>query len=168
MILQFFTFQKDRDKIIDYGNYYPSQNLISILSTPTFRPENVLKIFFTFSYTIWILIFLSFISYSLINALIINDNIKRLSTFIDYFGLLAGQGIWINIFNNHFILWILIKFLIIYSVVLFDSKSFAYFDIDLVNNNFYLKTFIHEWYTGLIIGKTWNWYRFVWATHSND
>jgi hypothetical protein len=93
VILKFFTFQKDRDKIIDYGNYYPSQNLISILSTPTFRPENVLKIFFTFSYIIWILIFLSFISCSIINALTINDNIKRFSIFIDYFGLLTGQGI---------------------------------------------------------------------------
>ncbi len=93
VILQFFTYQLNRDKVIDFGNYFPSKDLISILSTPIFKPENVLKLFFTFDYLIWILLFLSFITYSLINTLVINTNLRRISIFIDYFVLLTGQGI---------------------------------------------------------------------------
>jgi hypothetical protein len=93
VILHFFTYTLNRDKVIDYGNYFPTKSLISILSTPIFRPENVLKLFFTFDYLIWILLFLSFITYSSINALEINTNLRRISTFIDYFGILTGQGI---------------------------------------------------------------------------
>ncbi len=92
VILQFFSYQLNRDKIIDFGNYFPSKDLISILSTPIFKPENVFKLFFTFDYLIWILLFLSFITYSLINTLVINTNMRKISIFIDYFGLLAGQG----------------------------------------------------------------------------
>ncbi len=93
VILQFFSYQTNRDKIIDFGNYIPTKHLISILSTPIFRPENVLKLFFTFDYLIWILLFLSFITYSLINTLVINTNLKKTSIFIDYFGLLIGQDV---------------------------------------------------------------------------
>ncbi len=92
VILQFFSYQINRDKVIDFGNYFPEKNMISILSTPIFRPENVLKLFFTFDYLIWILLFLSFITFSLINALVVNTNLRRISIFIDYFGLLTGQG----------------------------------------------------------------------------
>jgi hypothetical protein len=92
VVLQFFTYQLNRDKVIDFGNYFPEKNLISILSTPIFRPENVLKLFFTFDYLIWILLFLSFITYSLINTLLVNTNLRKISIFIDYFGLLTGQG----------------------------------------------------------------------------
>jgi hypothetical protein len=92
VVLQFFNYQLNRDKIIDFGNYIPTKNPISILSTPIFRPENVLKLFFTFDYLIWILLFLSFITYSLINTLAIKTNLRRISIFIDYFGLLTGQG----------------------------------------------------------------------------
>jgi hypothetical protein len=93
VVLQFFHYQFTRDQIIDFGNYFPTKNLICILSTPIFRPENVLKLFFTFDYLIWILLFLSFITYSLINTLVINTNLRRISIFIEYFGLLTGQGI---------------------------------------------------------------------------
>jgi len=92
LVLQFFAHTLNRDKIIDFGEYFPTKNLISILSTPIFRPENVLNLFFTFDYLIWILLFLSFITYSLINSLVINTNLRRISIFIDYFGLLTGQG----------------------------------------------------------------------------
>jgi hypothetical protein len=92
LFCNFFSYQLNKDKVIDFGNYIASKNLISILSTPIFRPENVLKLFFTFDYLIRILLFLSFITYSLINTLVINTNLRRISIFIDYFGLLTGQG----------------------------------------------------------------------------
>ncbi len=92
VILQFFTYQLNRDEIIDFGNYFPSKNLISILSTPMFRPEKVLNLFFTFDYLIWILLFLSFITYSLINTFVVNTKLRKISIFIDYFGLLTGQS----------------------------------------------------------------------------
>jgi hypothetical protein len=92
VILQFFSYQLNNIKVIDFGNYIASKNLISILSIPIFRPENVLKLFFTFDYLIWILLFLSFITYSLISTLVINTKLRRISIFTDYFGLLTGQG----------------------------------------------------------------------------
>jgi hypothetical protein len=44
VILQFFTYQLNKDKVIDFENYIASKNLICILSKPIFRSENVLNL----------------------------------------------------------------------------------------------------------------------------
>jgi len=103
IILQFFTYQEERDSVLYFGNYFPTQKLIAILSVPTFRPENVLKIFFIFGPKIWILIFLSLIVYSIVNGLIKKNSINSLSVSIDYFGILTGQGLFrtfVQLINN--------------------------------------------------------------------
>jgi hypothetical protein len=90
--MQFYTYNEDRNSIIDFSKYYSTRKLITILSVPTYKPENVLKIFFIFGAKIWILILLSLISFSLINSFVVNTNIQRFSIMIDYFAILSGQG----------------------------------------------------------------------------
>ncbi len=93
VVLQYFTFDNARHEIVDFTPFHPSQKLITILSVPTFKPENVLKIFYIFGYKIWTLILFVYMTYSSLNAILIKNKIKRISIAIDYFGILLGQGI---------------------------------------------------------------------------
>lgn len=90
---QYFSFDNARHEIVDFTPLIPSQKLITILSVPTFKPENVLKIFYIFGYKIWTLILFAYMTYSSLNAILIKNKIKRISILIDYFGILSGQGI---------------------------------------------------------------------------
>ncbi len=77
--------------ILDFSPGLPTERLLSILSVPSFAPENVLKIFYIFTFKIWILILLSLITYSMLNYFALNKK-ECLHTIIDYYGLLVGQG----------------------------------------------------------------------------
>ena len=90
ILTQWYFSDINKRKIVEFSPDIPTSNSISILSVPTFTPENGFKIFYIFKQQIWILIVISFITYSMFNFFSIN---KRLyfHSILDFFGLLVGQ-----------------------------------------------------------------------------
>ena len=91
ILIQWYSADFHRKRIAEFSPGLPTAKSISILTVPTFTSENGLKIFYIFKQQIWILIVISFITYSMFNFFSIKKQIY-FHSIIDYFGLLVGQG----------------------------------------------------------------------------
>jgi len=94
MIAHEFTYDEERNKYSDFIQLMPNGKLISILSSPEYRPVNsILNFLKSFDNKVWILLILSYLAIYALNSIKVDSIKLKILIAIDYFVSLLNKGI---------------------------------------------------------------------------